>query len=153
MLDCLPTRSDDIPILAVVLRPEDVEEIDAASGLSPEEALRMSYTLSDECITVWDVDEPIAIFGYKVTIPDVCAVVWMLGSPKIFEHRIEFLKRSNFWVDYIHKKVPLLYNMVYHKNTVHIKWLRWLGFVFVQRIENAGVKGQPFIEFARLKNV
>ena len=153
MFEFKPTQLEDLIPLAENMRPEDVEEVDAASGLGAYEGLRAGFDSSDECITIWEHDKPLAIFGYKITQPGISAVVWMLGSNEIFNNRIEFLRKSRFWVDYIHTKAPLLHNLVYHKNVVHIKWLRWLGFVFLRRIENTGVKGLPFIEFARLNHV
>lgn len=153
LFDVRPTLFTDLEPLSRTLRADDVEEIAAASGQGPYEGLVHSFNLSDECMTIWNGNDPAAIFGYKVVDPGIAAVVWMLGSDKIFEGKIEFLKRSRFWVDYVNSKAPLIYNLVYHKNVVHIKWLRWMGFVFLRRIEKAGVKGLPFIEFARLNHV
>ena len=153
MLTFRPTLENDVSIVAASMRLEDVEEVFAASGLDALSGLEKCFKGSDECITILSNDVPIALFGYKVTESDICGLVWMLGSNEIFNNKIEFLKKSRFWVNYIQTKIPLIYNLVYHKNIVHIKWMEWLGFRFVRIIEQAGYLNLPFIEFVRIRNV
>lgn len=153
MLTFRPTIKYDVYVVASKMREADVEEVFAASGLSPLDGLEKCVEGSDEAITILLNDSPIAIFGYKVTEANLCGLVWMLGSDDVFNCKIEFLKKSRFWVNYIQTKVPLIYNLVYHKNIVHIKWMEWLGFRFVRTLEKAGHLNLPFIEFVRLRNV
>jgi hypothetical protein len=42
-----------------------------------------------------------------------------------------------------------VYNYTYAKNTVHHRWLKWLGFTFLRKV-NLGPEGKPFIEFAKI---
>ena len=48
-----------------------------------------------------------------------------------------------------HKRFDLLYNWVDARNKVHVKWLRWLGFIFINKHHND--QGIPFYEFVKVK--
>jgi len=76
-------------------------------------------------------------------------VVWLVLTNDIKDHRGEFLREGHRWIDAIQRTWPLITNLVDARNTLHIRWLRWLGFVFTQRIERWGARSVPFLEFAR----
>lgn len=145
----------DIAPIAASMRPEDRAEVLAASGDSPINALRYGYLYCDECFTVVTQEgrEPLAMFGYRVVEKDVGAVVWLLASTRLLDYRWSFLRQSRQWMDYFQTKAPLLYNAVDQRNTVHIRWLDWLGFKFIRVLPSFGKQQLPFIEFARLRNV
>lgn len=156
MIEARPSVYSDAEAVALDIRPEDAEEIDAASGRTPQEVLLEGFRSSTECFTVYreDADKtPLAMFGYFITEPGVCGVIWLLGANGLMKHRYEFLRKSGYWVNYIQDQVPLVYNLVYEKNVVHIKWLEWLGFKLVHRHEQFGYRQVPFIEFVRLRHV
>ena len=48
------------------------------------------------------------------------------------------------------KKYKVLYNFVYAENDSAIKWLKSLGFTFIQYHEHYGMQGKPFYEFLRI---
>ena len=144
----------DIAPIAASMRPEDRAEVLAASGDTPINALRYGYLYCDECFTVvaQESREPVAMFGYKVVEKDVGAVVWLLASTRLLDYRWSFLRQSRQWMDYFQTKVPLLYNAVDQRNTVHIRWLDWLGFQFIRTIPEYGTMKLPFVEFARMRH-
>lgn len=143
----------DIPIVAADMRPEDRDEVFAALGETPKSTLLKAYVSSTECFTVYHVNsgKPLAMFGYRITEPKVCASVWMLAGTALMEHRWTFLRRSKPLINYIQSRAPLLYNMVDCRNAVHIRWLEWLDFRFIRIVPNFGHLKYPFVEFARLK--
>lgn len=156
MIEARPTIEGDAEIIASDIRPEDAEEIDAASGLSAVDALLAGFQRSTECFTIYREDAaktPLAMFGYGITEPNLCGIIWLLGANGLMRHRYEFLRKSHYWVDYMQSKIPLAYNIVYEKNVVHIKWLQWLGFKLIKRHSNFGYRQVPFIEFVRLRHV
>lgn len=73
----------------------------------------------------------------------------MLGSDLIKMHSIEFLRKSKEWVEA--QDYEILYNNIDARNTVHIKWLQWLGFTFIQELPNYGVEQRLFYQFVRIK--
>jgi hypothetical protein len=143
----------DIPWLAQTMRPEDRDEVYAGSKDTPHKALIKGFTYSTECFTVACPEgKPLAMFGYVAAPQDNVSYVWMLGSTELLKHRWSFLRQSREWVDYLQSKAPILTNLVDRRNTVHIAWLKWLGFKFVRVLPEYGHLKLPFVEFVRTKS-
>ena len=71
----------------------------------------------------------------------------MMATPKL-ENRFS-AKNANV-VTMFNEKHPLLSNYVDAINELHIKWLKWCGFTFINKHEKYGVEQRPFYEFVRL---
>lgn len=156
MLHARPSNAFDVWAIASDMRPEDVAEVQAAGGGTPEMALLVGKNESDQCFTVYHPKYPsvsLAMFGYKATEPGLCGVIWMLASNKLLTHRCAFLRSAGWWVDKIQEELPLVYNLVDERNRLHIKWLKWMGFTFLQRHSQFGPQKLPFLEFVRLRHV
>jgi hypothetical protein len=61
-----------------------------------------------------------------------------------------FLRASRQIVEEWQRDFPRLHNYTDARNTVHHRWLRWLGFTFTARHETFGPLGLPFYEFVRI---
>ena len=70
----------------------------------------------------------------------------MLGTDLIKKKQKIFLKRSKPWLEDIKKDYNYLENYVDARNTLSIKWLKWLGFKVEDPIPY-GVNGEPFHKF------
>ena len=152
MITIRKAEVDDAVFLALHMRKEDVAEVAAASGLCPEEALIVGMSVSRECYSVLGDGTPIAMFG---VCPDENASVgrvWMLGSDAIHAHRFDFLRKSLEWVEHFHNLYPVLHNYIDARNTVHIKWLQWLGFTFIKELPDYGMEQELFYHFVRIKS-
>lgn len=139
------------------LRQADLDEIQASSGSTPYLALLRGLEHSAECYTILRseaVYEPLAMFGV-VSMDQNPAVgqVWFLGSDEIKTHSMEFLRKSKGWIENFHSGYPVLYNNIDARNTVHIKWLQWLGFQFINELHNYGYEGRTFYHFVRMHHV
>ncbi|WP_455153243.1 phage protein Gp13 family protein [Bradyrhizobium cenepequi] len=53
---------------------------------------------------------------------------WLLGTDAVEQHYRQFLRHSVSWRDQLLERYPILRNFVDDRNTVSIRWLRWLGF-------------------------
>jgi hypothetical protein len=76
--------------------------------------------------------------------------VWLLGSPGIQDIRYTFLKQCRHWTSVLHKDYDILWNWADSRNTVHVKWLKWLGFRIIQT-SPIGVNKEEFHQFLRIK--
>lgn len=145
---------EDVYVLAPKLRKQDINEIEASSGFLPMEALSYSFHSGGESNTIIAPDgEVIGMFGVSPTLDPLVGVPWLLASPRLPEVSKEFIPQSLEWVKQKNEEYPLLFNAVDVRNTVAIRWLRYLGFTFIQRIEEYGVGKKPFYEFVRIRNV
>lgn len=150
-----PAETIDADVLAPRLRPADRGEIEAALGLvSPAAVLRGGVEASVPCFAVVTHGAVVALFGVVpiARLPETGSV-WLLASED-FAARPRFIVRlSKIWLARLHEHYRVLTNYVDARNQVHIRWLRWCGFVFVRRIERFGAMGLPFYEVRRERDV
>lgn len=147
-------RKEDTHRLAPRLRKADLDEISASSGERPQLALLRGLMESEECYSVFadHGEPPLAMFGIvRMAENPSVGQVWLLGSDDIKFNSIGFLRRSKEWVELFQLKFPVLYNNIDARNTVHIKWLQWLGFQFINELQNYGNERRTFYHFVRIK--
>lgn len=139
---------EDARYIAANMRQEDRQECEAQSGLPP--AVVLPQCVGRPNVWTWEEDGvPVAIGGVDASIPLV-GTVWMTSTDDIVKHRVKFLREmSKPVLALLHQDFPILTNMVDERNVLHQRWLRWLGFVFLRRIEKWGAHSVPFYEFAR----
>lgn len=144
----------DAERLVPVLREADRQEAFAASGCTPLVAILKGVEWSSFPLTIMDDQEHVAgIFGV-VPFHSGAGVIWMLGSDALTHAPLswQFIRRSREWCDQLNKQFPILFNIVDERNTVHIRWLKWCGFVFLNRHPEFGHEKRPFLEFARIQS-
>ena len=147
-----PATQADALQVARELRVEDVIELRALFGQDADLTLVLQRHVmeADLAFTVTKNDCPVAIFGTKQIMPNVSSI-GLLSSPAIKDIKYTLCRHSRHWVDQLHHNNDLLLNVVHCDNTVHIQWLRWLGFTFVNKMKEMGANGEDFYEFCKLK--
>lgn len=136
---------EDCIALSKNLRKADLDEIFHAGRLLPEQELLLGYRTSTKTWSVVWEGEVIAVFGVG-GIPGVIGFPWMLASPSLGKMRKSFLKGCRDVIKGMLKMYPLLENQVWAGNTVHIQWLKWLGFT-IEPASPHDISGQPFHRF------
>ena len=63
-----------------------------------------------------------------------------------------FLRENEKVIDFLNTKYKILWNYVDCRNQLHIKWLKWCGFQFINKT-NYGVLNKPFYEFIKINYV
>ena len=76
---------------------------------------------------------------------------WLVGSDKLLETKRVMLPVSAKWVEEMNDLHPLMLNYVHAENKVSMKWLKSLGFQFINLVKEYGVGKQPFYQFVRIK--
>lgn len=116
----------------MTLRTADINELRASSGLKdPVEALRSSLAYSTDWIEVCydgETGEFISLFGLGGS--GDLGVPWMVGSPRMLQHRQLLMRYSKKVIAEMLEVYPRLCNLVDSRNTVHINWLKHMGFTF-----------------------
>lgn len=144
---------DDIWTVGSKMREADRRELKAASGKGPYEMLAIGLIHSEDCIALLTEDGKAFAMAGVCRMPDVGGSVWMLATDDLERCKMRFLRNIRAGLDMWQRKYGLLHNYVDERNSVHINWLRWLGFTFIARHEHFGVELRPFIEFVRIDNV
>ena len=96
-------------------------------------------------------DEPVAIFGINDVGNNVGAI-WLLATDKLKDIQYSFLRENKKVIDFLNTKYKILWNWVDCRNSLHIKWLKWCGFKFINK-KQYGVLQKPFYEIIRINNV
>ena len=135
--------SDVDEMLADGLRPADLLEIEA-SNYGPKQSLERGLRMSLPCLSVEVDGSCCGMFG---VVPDGrypgAGNIWFLGTDRILKVKIQFLRESEKWLTEILNNYKSVSNYIHQDNTLHIKWLKWLGFSFFKKVG-------PFIEFGRI---
>lgn len=148
-----PAQIQDADALAPILRTADRLEIQAVVGRDPAQTLRDGIASSDPCWAVLNASgDVISLFG---VVPDPgnprSGMIWLLGSEELATNPFAVLRASRAWVNRIHQHYDYFWNYVDSRNQVHIDWLRWCGFRFVELVEQYGVEQRPFWRIERTR--
>ena len=112
------------------MREMDRLEAVYQTGQEPEDALRLTYLAGEQVLTIaGDKDQPMGLCG---VVSDGC--IWMICTDELFsnkKYKIQLIRKGREWVDSLLKSYKVLYNFVYAENDSAIKWLKALGFTFV----------------------
>ena len=148
-----PSVIDDVAYVAEGMRRPDVEEVMAQSGLTPHQSLLYSFFMSKPCMTI--VGRHGRAIGMWGVVPDgsTAGRIWMLGRCEMLTDvadKWEFLRQSRIHLADLQSKYPVLFNFVDARNTVHLRWLRWMGFTFINQHNDFGPQQRTFYEFVRI---
>ena len=149
-----PVEPGDMEFVAEHMRIEDIEEV-GALGLPPYDAVIHSTAVSPIVYTLLQPDQiPCAIVGVATSSTYInWGTIWLLGTKGIEDHAVTFLRQSKPALDRLFNESghDVLYNYTYVNNTVHHKWLRWLGFKFIRKVTLPPFD-KEFYEFVRIKD-
>lgn len=141
-----PTQ-EMIQFIADNMRQDDVDEVLAASNLTPFDAITKGIELSDMTSVAVINGDIVAVMGVvKTSVLGCNGVPWLLGTTHVSKHYREFLGSSRSVLNAMINVCPNLVNHVYVKNTVSIRWLKWLGFK-IEEAKPFGVNGELFHKF------
>tara|TARA_B110000977_G_scaffold25830_1_gene31957 strand:+ start:25912 stop:26391 length:480 start_codon:yes stop_codon:yes gene_type:complete len=142
----------DVQYLAPRLRHADKQEILANSGSFPIHALTKGYYLSDIIFTIVNPkNEPVGIFGVT-DIGSGVGSIWLLATDNLSDIKLSFLRECKKVINFLNTKYKILWNFVDCRNSLHIKWLKWCGFQFINK-QPYGVSNKPFYEFIKINYV
>lgn len=133
--------------LADRLREADLKEIESQGGKAVDSLLRGIRSTDPTYVAVDKDGVPHIIFGTAPSHTPVLGFVWMMATPAIRRCWVRLLRETPHWIDTMAEPYEVLANAVHADNKVHIRWLKWAGFVFLRKIE---IYGEDFYEFARM---
>jgi hypothetical protein len=146
-----PTTVDDITYIAPRLRTADHQECLAATGREPLGVLMESLEIGAKTLTMRSpTGQRVGLLGVvQSPIPEAGAI-WLCATDDIYQWQMTFLRQSKLVLPKLQANYLALYNYVDARNTVHLKWLKWMGFTFINKHEHFGVEQRLFYEFVRI---
>lgn len=151
MIHIRQATADDALYVGQRLRQRDVDEVRAASGLSPEAALTASLAVSRAAWAVIGA-APVAVFGVAEVTPEVGAP-WLLATDEFKAHTKYLLRHTEGYLQQMFRWYPQLMNYVDVRNADSLRYLRRAGFVFTAYEPEFGVERRPFLQFMRTTHV
>lgn len=145
-----PATEGDAAELALVLREADRVEIKLGGHASAYEGLVQSLRASDNPLAIVSPHgDVLALFGVSPWVEGFMASPWMMGSTELPRYRHRLMRECLPVVEAMNTRFPVLHNDVWEGNTVHINWLRRLGF----EVSTTSTKRPGFLPFWRVNNV
>ncbi len=138
-IEIVPADRSHIRTIARRMRKADRDEVAAASGKTPLEALTFSFEKSSIVMTALVDGRPEVMFGAAdINILNGVAAPWLLGTVAVEKHSLIFLRHSVEWKRKLLERYSVLRNFVDDRNTVSTRWLKWLGFRLLDPVEMNG---------------
>lgn len=143
----------DVVELAANMRPEDVRELRATTpeGTSVEAVLGYNIGVSRRAYTVRTSDGRLmACLGVA---PDGRGngAVWMHGTTAMDARPRAFARHTRMVKGWLHSEYSVLWNWADTRNSVHLRWLGWAGFVFLEKSTAPSNDGTEFIKFISVR--
>jgi len=143
--------AEDVRDVVSRLRPSDEEECRAMFGVSPASFFNsLGFDPDNTYVMFNDKNHNVALGGVG-PLGDGSAMIWMIATPDLEKHALEFLRYSRTFIKEVGEPYDILFNWVDARNTVHIKWLQFCGFTIIRLHEKYGAEGIPFYEFIKIK--
>lgn len=145
---------EDIEFLAPRLRQADKAECYAAFGIEPLPIMKAGLVEGDETLTlVAPTGVPVGVLGVVASEIEGAGSIWLVASDDIHQYQMTFLRHSKPVLTVLEQNYLALHNYVDARNELHIKWLKWMGFTFINLHQHHGFKQLPFYEFIRIRHV
>jgi hypothetical protein len=139
--------------IAENLRPEDLDEIEATSGIDPLIAVIASVADSELGFVIFHEEQPIAVFGAAPVagMEQDSGQVWMVGTSVMDKPSValSILRKTRPYIDVLQARFPCLWNWIDARNDKSMRWLSWAGFTIISADLTHGREGRPFFQFAR----
>lgn len=127
--------NEDVEYILKNLRYEDEMELKTLFGDNWLEESRKKIMNTKFYVMLGkgkDDKTPICMGGIEQAEKDADGIgcAWFLTTDEIKKHGIQILKELKKEVEKADEKFWLTYNVIYEKNYLAKKWLKWLGFKF-----------------------
>lgn len=124
-----PAKAEHIARLVPNVREADRRELWAGWRHTPEQSMRFGLERSSHVWTGFIDFEPVCMFGaVPVSLLGGSGVPWLIGTDKLVEHQMTFLRRCRPQLARMQRVYEHLTNYVAAENAAAVRWLEWLGF-------------------------
>jgi hypothetical protein len=137
----------DFKLMKRIIRNEDRIELEASSGKSYEDIIDKTRDMTDTAFAGYYDGKLVAIFGVRtLSILTKTGAIWMFGTKHLPVHQRVFARHCKKCVEVMLEDYKKVFNYIDHRNTMVIRWLKWLNFTF-EEAKPYGPKKVPFYKF------
>ena len=148
--------NNDAAWVAEYMRKADITEVYRSSGKGPLESLDIGLEVSTRCMSLVVNGVPIAIFGIassalgRLGNEGEYGSIWMLGTDELVKKQKIMMQLAGPFIDALSEGYVAIGNYVDAENTVHIAWLKRMGFKFIGVDHEYGPLKSHFLQFVKL---
>lgn len=122
-------QPEHVEAIVADARHADVDELFAATGITPELAMWKGLACSTHAWTGFFDDRPVCMFGVAPrSVLSGRGYPWLIGTNLMERHALVFLRECRPNLEQMKSAYNLLENYVDARNVKAVRWLRWLGF-------------------------
>lgn len=145
-----PATLEDARELDRNLREADRRELEDVTGRPALANLLLGVLISKPSLALRTHEGKLIAILNVAPVGLTYGVIGMSGTSLLEESRTAFLRGSLDVISQIEKDYDTLLNVCDARNPVHHRWLKWLGFKFIRKVDQYGANGIPVYEFARI---
>lgn len=148
MIDYRKATKEDARYIGRNLKKDDAAELRAFFQAPMVELIQLAVETADKCYAIGPEGAPYCIFG--VQVQDTTGYIWSLSTPEVLKHWRVLHREVPAILDQLGEGLQILTNIKDARQKHHIRWLRSLGFTFI----NTQLKGPfrlPFHQFVRIQ--
>lgn len=148
-----PAKAGDGAAIAACLRPEDAEELRAATGREDLGVLLEQYIREGGySYVVCDEEGPFLLGGATLPLYEtshgLATCLWLVAATRYRRHARWIIRNTKPWIRAVLNHNGCVgHNFVDSRNTVHIRWLQWAGATFTGKVITQADPSVPFLEF------
>jgi hypothetical protein len=146
--DIRPAADADALYVARHLKVDDLLELGALHKGDITPLVQLAVKVSAKVYAWGPEGEPMALFGVQNAHP--VGYIWSLATPKALENWRLFHRETPTIINDLGQGYDVLANIKDARQHGHIRWLRSLGFTFINT-HRMGPYGLPFHEFVRIQ--
>lgn len=138
-----PATADDV--IAVLRNLREADRREAQAVLGDMERLYHCTIEGEVYVSTIEGDEvPFLLFGVSPDPLSTAGRVWLLATDRVSAAPRAAIRLAREWLPRWHSKHPTLHNVADCRNTLHLRWLKLMGFSFGGKTD---VNGLPFQYF------
>lgn len=143
MVHIVRASAQSLAQVAHNMRQEDIREVEVASGRAPHESLLDSLDLPGEVWVAYlgepsSSRSPFAAFGVSN------GLVWLLCTDEVQDAKLSVFKEARKVIQRWLNEYGMLQNYAFVENTLHLSWIKALGFTFGNQVSYRGHLFQHF---------
>lgn len=127
------------------IRPKDRQEVEITLG----EPLKAHHFKEDaeniEFLIDAETNKIYGMGGVSPTAINTFPIVWLLCTNEVEKHPVAFLRFAKSYNDAWTEKYKVTTNWVWLGNELHVKWLKWMGAIFLG--SPFTIRGEKFQRF------
>ncbi len=148
-----PLEVSDVDELFKEIRESDLRELEASGPGEPIDRVKLAAAQAIQTGIGFSVRDSagklILIFGAGKGAKESHGVIWLLGTRRVNRWAKQIILHAHEWIERIHDRFPILYNVSDIRNKTYSKWIERMGFNLYATHLKYGEAQIPFVEFGR----